>query len=111
MSATREALRIAGAVMGSGSMLTNLMEAHRDAGQVEEGLAVAAEALEFVTETGEREVEVEMHRLRADLLLARSRPDEAEAEAGFRRALDIAREQSAKSLELRAATGLAACGC
>jgi len=107
MSATREALRIAGAVMGSGSMLTNLIEAHRDAGQVEEGLAVVAEALVFVTETGEREVEVEMHRLRADLLLVRSPPDEAEAEAGYRRALDLAREQSAKLLELRVATGLA----
>jgi predicted ATPase len=105
MRATREALRAAGAVMGSAGMLTNLAEAHGKAGQVEEGLALMAETFEFITKTGEREVEAEMHRVRSELLLVRSPLDPAEA--GFRKALDIARDQSAKFFELRAATGLA----
>ena len=45
--------------------------------------------------------------LKGVLLLARSPSDRAEAEACFREALGVARQQSAKSYELRAATNLA----
>ena len=65
------------------------------------------EALEFVTKTGGRWNEAEVHRVKGELLLARSPSDQAEAEASFRKALDVARDQSAKSWELRAATSLA----
>jgi predicted ATPase len=47
-----------------------------------------------------------LHRLKGGLLLARSGEDQTEAEACFRQALDIARRQQAKSLELRAAMSL-----
>jgi len=107
MSAAGKALRASGAVMGSGAMFTNLIEAHRDAGQLEAGLAVAAEMFEFLAKTREREIEPEMHRVRAELLVLRAPADEAEAEAGFRKALDVARDQGAKLLELRAAMPLA----
>jgi predicted ATPase len=47
----------------------------------------------------------ELHRLKGELLLRRAGPTE-EAEACFRQALDTARHQQAKSLELRAVTSL-----
>ena len=57
-------------------------------------------------ETNERWWDAELHRLRAELLLAAGAgPDEAEA--ALRRALEIARAQQARSLELRAARALA----
>ena len=57
-------------------------------------------------ETNERWWDAELHRLRAELLLA-SGAEAAEAEAALRRAVEIARGQQAKSLELRAARALA----
>ena len=50
--------------------------------------------------------EAEVYRLKGALLLARSAEKHAEAETCFRQAIDIARQQQAKSLELRAATSL-----
>ena len=47
-----------------------------------------------------------MHRLKGELLLARAPENPADAEACFRQAIDIARRQSAKSLELRAVLSL-----
>ena len=43
---------------------------------------------------------------RGDALLAQDDPDELEAERYYREAIDVARRQSAKSWELRAATRL-----
>ena len=57
--------------------------------------------------TGERYYEAEIHRLRGELLLAASPQASTEAEACFRQALEVARSQEAKSLELRAANSLA----
>ena len=51
--------------------------------------------------------EPELHRLKGVLLLSQSAKNEIEAEARFRKAIEVAREQSAKSFELRAATNLA----
>jgi len=59
----------------------------------------------LVAETGERYVEVEIHRLQGNLLLARN--GSAEAEACYVRALEVARAQEARSFELRAAGELA----
>src|SRR5262249_22273911 len=72
-------------------------------GQVDEGLAVLAEALATAQRNGERLYEAELHRLKGELLLALSPENHAEAEACFHQALDVARRQQAKSLELRAA--------
>jgi predicted ATPase len=73
---------------------------------VERALAVIGEAKASVARTGEGWWTAEIHRLHGDMHLARSANAHAEAEACFRRALDIARKQEAKSLELRAATSL-----
>jgi predicted ATPase len=51
--------------------------------------------------------EAEVHRLRGVLLLRQPGTPQAEAEPWLQRALDVARRQEAKSLELRAAMSLA----
>ena len=51
--------------------------------------------------------DAELHRLKGALLLSLSDGNESEAEACFKNAIEIARGQSAKSFELRAAMGLA----
>ena len=92
-----------------------LGDTYRRTGQVEEGLALVGEALSLVGQTEERYYEAELHRLQGELLLnderrapkAGIRSRETEAEACFQQALDVACQQEAKSLELRAAMSLA----
>jgi predicted ATPase len=95
-----------GSVYTRPTWLALLAEAHRESGQVEEGLRLLAEALALIKETGMRAYEAEMYRLQGELLLHQEVPDEGQAEAGFHHALDVARQQQAKSLELRAAISL-----
>ena len=91
-----------------------LAEASGFLGQPEGGLAALDEVLTLVEHTGERYYEAEPHRQRGELSLlraAKSHPaqdsrDQHEAEPCFQHALDVARGQQAKSLELRAATSL-----
>jgi predicted ATPase len=86
--------------------LALLAEAVGRGGQVEEGLHLLAEALAVANDTGECRWDAELHRLQGELLLARPTEHHAEAEIRFRQALEIARQQQAKSLELRAAMSL-----
>jgi predicted ATPase len=93
-----------------------LAEAYGKLEQVEEGLAVLAEALVFVDKTGVRVSEAELHRLKGELTLQQFKVQsskfkveespESEAEGCFLRAIEIARKQQAKSLELRATMSL-----
>jgi len=85
--------------------LAHLAEAYGQVGHIEAGLTTLAEALATAHKIGDHYWEAELHRLKGELLLKRASPTE-EAEACFRQALDIARYQQAKSLELRAATSL-----
>jgi len=57
--------------------------------------------------TGVRVAEAELNLVKGELILARSSSDHEEAEVCFRKALDVARRQSSKLFELRAATRLA----
>jgi tetratricopeptide (TPR) repeat protein len=85
-----------------------MAEAHGKMGRVEDGLAELDEALDLEQGTSEHEHEAELHRLRGELLLKRCQAGSAdsaiqeEAKHCFQRAIDIARKQQAKSLELRA---------
>jgi predicted ATPase len=83
-----------------------LAEAYDGMGQATEGLTVLTEALTIAHNTGERFWEAELHRLKGALLLTLSAEQYAEAETCFHQALDIARRQQAKSLELGAAVSL-----
>ena len=87
--------------------LALLAEASGKRGQVDEGLHLLAEALAVANDTGECRWDAELHRLKGELLLARSAEPHAEAETCLRQALNIAHGQQAKSYELRAAMSLA----
>ena len=69
--------------------------------------ALQAEALATAHKTGEGWWEAELYRLRGELLSQHAVAQPGEAETWWQRALDIARHQQAKSLELRAAMSLA----
>jgi predicted ATPase len=117
-------------------VLGALAQGYAQGGQAEDGLRVVAEALAVVEKTEERWNEAELYRLAGELSLRIGEPEsgrigdvenEAEnrregfsfADSPFRRfpvsspeecfqkAIEIARKQQAKSLELRAATSLA----
>jgi class 3 adenylate cyclase/predicted ATPase len=79
-------------------------------GAIEDGLRIVGDALKLVDQTGRHIWNAELHRLRGELLLARDPGDASEAEAFFERALVIARNQNAKSWELRAAASLGRLG-
>ena len=90
-----------------------LAEAYGRAGLPRSGLAELAAAQTLVEKNDERFWEAELYRLRGELLLQDSalggRPDfppGPSAEACFRKGIDIARRQGAKSLELRSAMSL-----
>jgi predicted ATPase len=83
-----------------------LVQAYEAAGQTEEGLDMVADALALVEKTGFRFYEAELHRLKGELLLNHTASDSRQAETCLHRALELARSQQAKSLELRAAVSL-----
>jgi predicted ATPase len=76
-------------------------------GRIDQGLQVVAEALEISERTGIVYYEAELHRLEGELRLRAEPADAPGAEMCFRRGIDIARKQQAKSWELRTATSYA----
>ena len=115
------AFRAMGAEVIRPNWLALVAEAYGKVGQTEEGLTVLAEALATADKTGERYYEAELYRLKGTLTLQSEvrgpasgvpntqhpTPNTQEAEACFLKAIEIARRQQAKSLELRAAVSLA----
>jgi predicted ATPase len=101
------------AVLASGSVssrpyyLALLAEIQWKMGKIDAALQSIEEALKMVANTGERWYEAELRRLKGELLLQQSLDNHPEAETCFHQALNVARHQQAKSLELRAATSLA----
>jgi hypothetical protein len=83
-----------------------LAEAYIRSGDPGAGLSAIAEGINLVEQTGVGQWEAELHRLRGELL-ALAGADAGQAEASFECALRVARRQQARSLELRAALGLA----
>jgi class 3 adenylate cyclase/tetratricopeptide (TPR) repeat protein len=93
-----------------------LIEAYGKTGQFEMGLQTASEALHFADRYDNRMLEAEVHRLKGEVLLAqeglrlqseRFREKTEEAEKCFLQAIEVARKQQVKSLELRAVMSLA----
>ena len=87
--------------------LAQLAEAYGRGGDDAAGLQRLAEALAVVDDTEARWWEAELYRLKGELLLQHAIGSSDEAEACFHEALDIARRQQAKALELRTAMSLA----
>jgi predicted ATPase len=75
--------------------------------RIDDGLSALTEALAAANEHENRVSESEIHRLKGELLLKQNNSNAAEAQGYFERAVEIARKQSAKSMELRATMSLA----
>jgi len=106
-----DAHRAAGNASGHPLFLAVSAELLMGTGQVEEGLALLSEAQATVDSTGERRYDTMISFVMGTLLFfqasrmkrADSRREKvAKAESCFTRAVDIARRQKAKSLELQA---------
>jgi class 3 adenylate cyclase/predicted ATPase len=87
--------------------LLNLAHARAELGQLEEAWRGIGEAMTAVETTKETWCEAEVHRTAGEIGQLSPEPDAAKAEAYFERALAVAREQQAKSWELRAAMSMA----
>jgi predicted ATPase len=99
----------AGATRDRPYNLALLAEASAQVGQTTEGLETLAKALAMLAEGGVRWWEAELYRLRGELLLHAERGVQNAAftaEECFHQAIEIARRQQAKSLELRAVMSL-----
>jgi predicted ATPase len=87
--------------------LSYLAAAHAERGQLDEAWRCIDEALTLVEKTKERLHEAEVTRIAGEIALKAPQSSATKAEAYFQRALEIAREQQAKSWELRAAISMA----
>jgi class 3 adenylate cyclase/predicted ATPase len=87
--------------------LSVLASAYAEVGYFDDAWRCIADALTAIEATKERWFEAEVHRVAGDIALMSRRLDAAKAEAHFERAIAIAREQKAKSWELRAAASMA----
>ena len=101
------AYRASGAGLGLPYQLARLAEVYERTGQVQEGLSALTEALAATEKTGDRRWVAELYRLKGVLTLQSPMGVQKEAEEFLREAVAIARNQQAKSLELRATMSLA----
>jgi predicted ATPase len=102
-----EAFRSTGGTLWAPSWVSYLAGAYADIGQFDDAWRWVAEATKTVQTTKEKWCEAEVLRTAGEIALKSPHPDLAKAEAYFERALAVAREQRAKSWELRAATSMA----
>ena len=101
--------RATGSQMFQSHVLGLLARAEARTGALEDALRTADEALATSARTGERFYVAELHRLKGEvqLTLAPDAAMRALAEGEFRQALELARNQGANRLAMRAATRLA----
>jgi class 3 adenylate cyclase/predicted ATPase len=100
------AWRTMGAELLLPNFLSLLAEAYGKVGRVDEGLVLLTEGLGLIDKNGERWWEAELYRLKGELLILAEAKAEDEIEACFLKAIEVARRQEAKLLELRATVGL-----
>jgi predicted ATPase len=89
------------------TILSSLAKTQADLGQFDDVWRFISEAKELIERTGERWFEVYVDCVAGEIALKLPQPDLAKAEAYFERALAVARQQQAKSWELRAAMSMA----
>jgi predicted ATPase len=102
-----DAVRRSGSNAGNSILISNLAEALLVGGDLAAAEAALEDAFAFVKQSGESYWLADMHRLCGRVALSRQEPDRARAETCFREAIEVARSQEARLLELRAATDLA----
>ena len=101
------AYRSTGATVQLPTWLSELAEAYADLRQFDDAWRCIGEATVAVEKTKERWWEAEVNRIAGEIALKSPESDVAKAEAYFERALAVARQQQAKSWELRASMSLA----
>jgi len=84
-----------------------LVQVNMVVGRADRALELTHETLARAKRTGLHEDDAELHRLKGETTLLRDASATAAAEECFRKAIEIAKEQSAKWWELRATTSLA----
>jgi class 3 adenylate cyclase/predicted ATPase len=100
-------LRSTGSTLLAPWYLMVLAKRYAELGQIEDAWRCTKESMTAVKTTKERWCEAEVHRTAGEIALMAPEPDAAKAETYFDRALAVAREQQAKSWELRAAMSMA----
>jgi DNA-binding winged helix-turn-helix (wHTH) protein/predicted ATPase len=83
-------------------LLGLLAEAQMKAGQHAEAMKAVQEGIALAEARGERYYDAELHRLHGELLARSSSGRKQQAEASFRVAIEIAKEQGARTLERKA---------
>jgi class 3 adenylate cyclase/predicted ATPase len=107
ITAALYARRPTGETLGEPGFLTMLAHAYAELGQFNNAGCRIGEAMTAVETTKEKLAEAEVYRIAGEIALKSPKPDAAKAEAYFERALTVARQQQAKSWELRAAMSMA----
>jgi predicted ATPase len=87
--------------------LSHLASVNAELARFDDAWRCIDEATAAVETTNERWCEAELNRIAGTIALKSPEPDAAKAEAYFERAMAVARQQQAKSWELRAAMSLA----
>jgi predicted ATPase len=100
-------LRSIGASLYEPRHLLHLAMAYAELGQPDDARRCIDDAIDKVERSKEKWCEAEVHRIAGEIALKSPAPDTERAEKHFERALRVARQQQAKSWELRAAMSLA----
>jgi predicted ATPase len=107
ISAELAGLRAIGATSWGTGWLSHLALAYAELGKLDDARRCIGEAMTLAEIGKERWYEAEINRVAGEISLTSSEPDPAKAERYFERSLAVARQQQAKSWELRAAMSLA----
>ncbi len=99
--------RSMGATLWMAQWSSHLTRAYAQLDQFDDAWRCIGEAMTAVETTKESWYEAEVHRTAGEITLLSPKPNPAKAEAYFERALTVARQQQAKSWELRAAMSMA----
>jgi len=99
------AYRSTGAQIALPQLMSQLAESHFELGQLDEGRSVLRDAIDTARQNDERFWDAELLRLQGDFLLA-DKASEGTVVEQYQKAVDIARHQDAKSLQLRALMSL-----
>jgi class 3 adenylate cyclase/tetratricopeptide (TPR) repeat protein len=91
----------------SAPVQSSLAEVYASVGRADKALAIVDQELARVERSGARLEEARLYRIKGEAILMRDSSATGEAEACFRKAIEIARVQSAKWRELQATTSLA----
>jgi class 3 adenylate cyclase/predicted ATPase len=107
ISAGISALRATGTTSIIPSHLSYLAKAHTELGQIDDAWRCIRDAIAAIETTKERWYEAEVNRIAGEIAMLSGELDAPKAEAHFEHSLAVARQQQAKSWELRASMSFA----